>query len=100
MRYDTPIYFQSLTEGSYNADTGNYEGDTLTEVEAYASVMDTRMSTMMKVYGCITQGSYTLHMQNHYDGTFNTIRIGEKRYKVDYERKLRVKHTFVVSEVQ
>ena len=27
MRYDTPIYFQKITQGAYNPDTGNYGPD-------------------------------------------------------------------------
>lgn len=100
MRYDTPIYFQRLVEGSYNEDTGNYDGDTIEEKEAYASVMDTRTQMMTIVYGGIKQGSYTIQLQNHNDESFDYIRIGSKRFKVDYERKLRTKQSFIVSEVQ
>ncbi|WP_300630732.1 hypothetical protein [uncultured Thomasclavelia sp.] len=55
---------------------------------------------MKLVYGSIKQGSLTVHMQNHYRGDFDFIRVGEKRYKVDYGRYLRVKQSMVLSEVQ
>lgn len=100
MRYDTPIYFQRLTIGEYNESTGNYEDDQIEETEIMASVMDTQTETMKLVYGDIRQGSLTLTIQNHYDHTFDNIRIGNKVYHVDRTRRLRIKQSFIVSEVQ
>lgn len=100
MRYDTPIYFQSVTQGAYDESTGNYEDDKVTETRVMASVMDTQTETMKLIYGDIRQGSLTLTVQNHYDQLFDTIRIGTKKYRVDRTRRLRVKQTFIVSEVQ
>lgn len=100
MRYDTPIYFQRLTQGEYDESTGNYEDDQIEETEVMASVMDTQTETMKLVYGDIRQGSLTLTIQNHFDQTFDNIRIGNKVYRVDRIRRLRVKQSFIVSEVQ
>lgn len=100
MRYDTPIYFQSVVQGAYDESTGNYEDDKITETMVMASVMDTQTETMKLIYGDIRQGSLTLTVQNHYDQLFDTIRIGTKKYRVDRTRRLRVKQTFIVSEVQ
>lgn len=100
MRYDTPIYFQSVTQGDYDESTGNYEEDKITETMVMASVMDTQTETMKLIYGDIRQGSLTLTLQNHYNQSFDTIRIGTKKYRVDRTRRLRVKQTFIVSEVQ
>lgn len=100
MRFDTPIYFQSVKPGEYNPDTGNYEADTITEAKKYANITDTGTETMSIVYGTIKQGSRVVRLQNHYKAPFDRIRIGNKVYRVDYEKKLRVKHVFVVSEVQ
>lgn len=100
MRYDTPIYFQRLTQGEYDESTGNYEDDQIEETEVMASVMDTQTETMKLVYGDIRQGSLTLTIQNHFDQTFDNIRIGNKVYRVDRTRRLRVKQSFIVSEVQ
>lgn len=100
MRYDTPIYFQRIARGDYNPDTGDYDNDALTEDEVYASVMDTQAKTMMLVYGQLKQGSLTVHIQNHYDFAYDYIRIGNKRYRVDLDRKLKTKETFILSEVQ
>ena len=100
MRYDTPIYFQRLTQGEYDESTGNYEDDQIEETEVMASVMDTQTETMKLVYGDIRQGSLTLTIQNHFDQTFDNIRIGDKVYRVDRIRRLRVKQSFIVSEVQ
>lgn len=99
MRYDTPIYFRRVTAGTYDPETGNYSSDTVTEAARYAAVMDTRTETMQLVYGEIRQGSLTVHIQNHYTDPFDRIRIGEKHYRVDLRRQLRVKESFVLSEV-
>ena len=66
MRYDTPVYFQKVTQGEYDPTTGDYEEDTVDETCVMASVMDTRTETMQVVYGSIKQGSKTIHIQNHY----------------------------------
>nr|DAQ09572.1 MAG TPA: head closure knob [Caudoviricetes sp.] len=100
MRYDTMIYFQKLTQGEYDQETGDYKDDSVSEDQKQASVMDTTTQMMQVVYGMIKQGSLTLQLQNHYDHPFDQIRIGNKIYKVDYSRKLRTKQTFIVSEVQ
>ena len=100
MRYDTTIYFQRITPGEYDPDTGNYTDDTVDETLRYASVMDTGTETMIQVYGSIKQGSLTIQIQNHYTEPFDRIRVADTVYGVDYSRKLRTKHVFVVSEVQ
>lgn len=99
MRYDTPVYFQTVKSGQYDQNTGNYGDDTIVEKELMASVMDTSTKTMQLIYGTIKQGSLTIHIQNHWNEVFNFIRIDKKRYKVDYSRKLKTKHIFVLSEV-
>lgn len=99
MRYDTKVYFQRITVGEYDAETGNYAEDAVAETPRFASVMDTRTETMRLVYGEIRQGSVTVHIQNRYSDPFDRIRIGEKQYAVDYRRRLRTKETFVLSEV-
>ena len=100
MRYDTPVYFQKITSGEYDPKTGNYADDAVEETLRYASVMDTGTETMIQVYGSIKQGSLTIQIQNHYTEPFDRIRVGKKVYSVDFSRKLRTKHVFVVSEVQ
>ena len=100
MRYDTPIYFQKITPGEYDPNTGDYGADKIQEAEIYASVMDTRSEMLRLVYNGPMQGSLTVQLQNHYTEPFDRIRIGDLIYKVDYTRRLRVKQTFVVSEVQ
>lgn len=100
MRYDTPVYFQKITPGEYDPNTGDYGADKIQEAEIYASVMDTRSEMLRLVYNGPMQGSLTIQLQNHYTEPFDRIRVGNKIYKVDYTRRLRVKQTFVVSEVQ
>ena len=100
MRYDTPIYFQKITQGEYDPTTGDYGEDAIRETCVMASVMDTRTETMQVVYGSIKQGSKTIHIQNHYDKSYDSIRIDNRIYQVDYSRIFRNKHSFIVHEVQ
>lgn len=100
MRYDKQVYFQRITPGEYDPDTGNYADDIVEETLRYASVMNTGEDTLRLVYDGPKQGSLTIQIQNHYTDPFDRIRVGEKVYSVDYSRELRTKHTFVVSEVQ
>ena len=79
MRYDTTIYFQKLTQGEYDQETGDYKEDSVSEDSRQASIMDTTTQMMQLVYG---------------------IRVGNTIYKADHSRKLRTKQTFIVSEVQ
>ena len=98
MRYDTPIYFQHI-ETEYDPTSGDYVEFPAEELR-YAAVTDSSTETMTLVYGNIKQGSLTIRLQNHYTKPFDQIRIGEKAYKVDRSRMLRVKQVFIVSEVQ
>lgn len=100
MRYDTPVYFQKITSGEYDPKTGNYGDDTVEETLRYASIMDTGAVMLKLVYDGPKQGSLTIQIQNHYTEPFDRIRVGKKVYSVDYSRELRMKHVFVVSEVQ
>lgn len=100
MRFDTPVYFQKIIKGKYDASTGNYSDDIVEETLKYADVNDTGTQTLMLIYGTIKQGSLTVRLQNHYNEPFDRLRIGETIYKVDSSRKLRMKHVLVVSEVQ
>ena len=100
MRYDKQVYFQRITPGEYDPDTGNYADDIVEETLRYASVMNTGEDTLRLVYDGPKQGSLTIQIQNHYEEPFDRIRVGNKLYAVDFSRKLRLKHTFVVSEVQ
>lgn len=100
MRFDTPIFFRRKVKGPYDPTTGNYGPATTEEVVRYASVTNTGTETLNIVYGELKQGSLTVILQMPYTDPFERIRIGDKYYRVDRERRLRTKHTFVVSEVQ
>ena len=100
MRFDTPVYFQKIARGEYDASTGNYGDDIVEEALRYADVTDTGTQALMLIYGEIKQGSLTVRLQNHYNEPFDRLRIGNVIYRVDSSRKLRMKHVFVVSEVQ
>lgn len=97
MRYDTPVYFQSIEPGEYNADTANYEGDKTVETKRFASVTDSGTETLKLVYGGIKQGSKVLRLQTPYNANFVSVRIGSKVYNVDFSRHKKI---FVISEVQ
>lgn len=100
MRYDRQIYFVADGKSAYNAATGDYDSPEPTKTPRMASIMDTKEQTMQLVYGGLKQGSLTIHIQNHYDMPFDWIEVAGKRYRVDASRRLRVKHVFIVSEVQ
>ena len=40
MRYDTPIYFQKITPGEYDPDTGNYAPDSVKERYAQSRIRE------------------------------------------------------------
>lgn len=97
MRYDTPVYFQRVIAGAYNAETGNYEESGLAIEKRYADVTESLTETLQLVYGEIRQGSLTIRLQQPLNFDYDSIKIGEKKYRVDWSRRQRV---FVVSEVQ
>lgn len=103
MRFDTPIYFQRVTQGEYNAETGNHGDDTITEEKRYASVTGSNTETLNLVYGALKQGSLTVRLQMPFEHPFDLIRVGDgksaKHYRVDYSKTLRNKQIFVISEV-
>ena len=100
MRFDTPVYFQRITAGRYDPDSGDYAVGGITEDVRYASVTDTGDETLHLLFGEIKQGVKTVVLQNHYDKPFDRIKIGQKVYAVKRARRLRFKHSFIVVEVQ
>lgn len=99
MRYDTPIYFQQPLKAVYDETTGDYKELQPDEERRMAAVMDTSEERLKLYYGTVPQGALTISLQNHYNRPFTRIRIGDKFYEVDHERKLRTKHTMLVHEV-
>lgn len=100
MRFDTPVYFQRITPGAYDAATGNYGADVIVEEKRFASITNTGEETLNLVYGELRQGVVTVRLQNHYSEPFDRLRIGDKVYRCDRARPLRLKYTLVCSEVQ
>lgn len=98
MRYDKPIYFQTVTPGAYDKTTGNYGEETVTEVQRFASVTDSGLETLRLVYGEIRQGSLIVRLPRPYLGEFDRLRIDGKKYAVDVAKLGR--RVFIVSEVQ
>ena len=99
MRFDTPIYFQSIKKGEYNAKTGDYESDVVTEVKTYADVTDTKTEALTLIYGKLKQGAKVVRLLRPLPvlTSFDRIRIGDKIYIVDFSRRNKA---FYVSEVQ
>lgn len=100
MRYDTPIYFQKISQGDYDASTGNYGVDIVKETERLADISGVDTNALSLIYGNIKQDAVVIRLQNHYNEPFDRIRIGKKVFCVDFSRKLHTKHVFVASEVQ
>ena len=100
MRFDTPVYFQKITPGAYDAVSGDYGPNGVVEEKRLAAVTDTGIETLNLLYGEIKQGVVTVRLQNHYSKLFDRIRIGEKIYRCDRARPLRLKYTLICSEVQ
>lgn len=100
MRFDTPVYFQKITQGVYDEQTGDYGNDTISEEKRFASVTNTGIDTIHLVYGELKQGVVTVRLQNHYRKPFDRLRIGNTMYSVDRARMLRTKQTLICSEVQ
>lgn len=100
MRFDTPVYFQKITPGAYDAKTGNYGPDVIAEEKRWADVTTTGVDTLNLVYGEIRQGVVTVRLQTHYSEPFDRLRIGDKVYRCDQARPLRLKYTLICSEVQ
>lgn len=100
MRYDTAVYFMRRGDEVYDPETGDYGSAKDGRNMRMASVMDTSEKMLTLVYGKLREGSLTIQLQNAYDRAFDYIKVNGRKYAVDYQRRLRMKHTFVVSEVQ
>lgn len=98
MRFDTPVYFLTETEGTYDASTGDYDDPVTTEQEVYADITNTGTQTLNLMYGNIKESSLTVRTREFFSG--QRMRIGGKIYRVDSRRKLKDLTTYIVSEVQ
>lgn len=100
MRYVTPVYFQRFLEKVYNYETGNYGTPELEEVLRYANVTTVGVKFLNSNYAKLSEGSKVIRLQQQYDGAFDSIRIGDKTYKIATKIPLNHKQTFIVNEVQ
>lgn len=100
MRYITPIFFQRVEPGGYNADTGDYDRDIIIESMQYADITDSSDRTVEMVYGELREGVLTVRLERPYTAPFDYIRIGERRFKADMKRSTFQKMALVVAEVQ
>lgn len=99
MRYAIPVFFQTITQGEYDPKTGDYKEDTVEEEERLASVNDMGTDMQRFFYGGVRRGSLTVRLLTQYEGEADRIRIGDKVYQIDGERRLSTKHVLYVSEV-
>ncbi len=101
MRYNTPIYFQTIADGEY-MENGDYADGEVTEVKRFADVTDSAKETLLLVYGEIKQGRKTIRLRAPYKGVFSRIRLFEDGadhfYHVD--KSMLKNRVFVVHEVQ
>ena len=97
MRFDTPVFFQTITAGAYDAESGNHGPAAVDEVKKWAAVTDAGTNTMKLVYGDIKEGALVIRLQRPYLEPFDRIRVSKKIYKPDVSRGNRV---FIVHEVQ
>lgn len=100
MRFDTEIVFVKEAEGTYNADTGDWEDGEPEKIKDYASVTETGTEALDLIYGDVRQNSLTVRIHGRHTEPFDYILIGGKKYHVDRRRPLRRMDVFVVSEVQ
>lgn len=99
MRFDTPVIFQTIKTEPDPKVKGNYVDKVVAQEKRYASVTNTGIETLNIIYGEIKQGVKTVRLQNYYDKPFDRVMIGNKAYRVDRARPLRLKYTLIVSEV-
>lgn len=100
MRFDTPIYFQTIVIGEYDPETGNYLDDRIEENQVYADVSSISEQSALLIYGKVKTESLTVRIQNSYDKPFNYIRIGNTIFGVDAKKRYRYKTVFFISEVK
>lgn len=98
MRFDTPVYFQIITLGDYDPNTGNYGDEKIEEIEIFCDVTDAGTQTETIVYGGLKEGSLVIRLKRPLKKNFNYVRIGEKRYRVDHVQEMLTKQSIVVSE--
>lgn len=100
MRFDKEVIFIKKGEKVYDRNTGDYNTGEPVRTPVLASVNDTGINTLNIVYGNVKQDSITVTLQNHYEDAFDLIEFEGRPYRVDRRIRLRVKDSFVCSEVQ
>lgn len=100
MRFDTPVFFVTIDERTYNAATGNYETPDETHRLYRANVMDTTDVMKRLVYGTVKQESRTVFIKGTAPGNPDYINIDGIRYKIDKVRHRKLRSSYIVSGVQ
>ena len=99
MRYDTFAYFQSITEGAYDASTGDYADPEIVEDKVLCShPVSASERVLQHVFGEVRKRALIIHTQNAYRKPFSRIRIGTKVYQATTTSYLRSKGGYVLTE--
>lgn len=99
MRYDTKIFFQKHSQGSYNSQTGDYINRSPSETACYANVTEQISETIDTEPGKLRPASVVIRFQNPISISFETIRIGDRIYAPVSGTSLRRKQTINCKEV-
>ena len=97
MRLNTTVYFCRKVPGAYNSQTGDYAPGIISEMKTYADVTDVSTESLTLIYGKLKQGAKVIRLLRPYTEPFDSIRIENTVYRVDFQRQNK---TFIVSEVQ
>jgi len=98
MRYDTPVYIQRTSPGAYNASTGNYASDTVTEEKVYVNLQSAETESKSIDHGAVMEETITVTFQNPPKSPFTSIKYNGKIYKMTSSLYPRTCKTFVLKE--
>lgn len=101
MRYATPIYLMDVTKGVYNAQTGNYTDDIISEKLEWCSIPQDLSSKLRLEQAEVYDGTVTIHMQHAIPAGIERVRIGDTVYSIEQRKeRLLTKKSYILREVQ
>lgn len=99
MRYDKEIFFQTVSQGEYDPQTGDYGDPVIEETKRDAAVYSYSAQAQIKDFGKLMGEMVKIHLQNDYEEPFDQVRIGDKIYKVFDRSHMRVKGAFILRRI-
>lgn len=99
MRYDTEIFFQNVSQGEYDPETGDYGDPIIQETGRDAAVYSYSASAQMKDFGKLMGEMVKVHFQNDYTDSFDRVRIGDRIYEAFDRSHMRVKGALILRRV-